>query len=88
MLKNFKLEEIEIRIISAEQTLELRHQVLWPDKPIEHCMVTGDDAALHFALLIMKNWSVWLLFLLIQTLHASESLLRNLITKDWELAAK
>jgi len=47
-LKNFELEKIEIKTIAVEQTLELRHRVLWPDKPIEHCMVTGDDVALHF----------------------------------------
>ena len=46
-MKKIILEDIEIENISAEQTLELRHRVLWPDKPVEHCMVDGDATALH-----------------------------------------
>lgn len=36
-----------IRVISAEETFAFRQVNLWPDMPIEHVMLTGDDAALH-----------------------------------------
>jgi len=39
---------MEIRNISWEQTIPLRHNVLWPKKPPEYCHVEGDQDALHF----------------------------------------
>ncbi|WP_286265969.1 GNAT family N-acetyltransferase [Thalassotalea atypica] len=39
---------MEIRRISWEQTIPLRHRVLWPMKPPEYCYVEGDDDAWHF----------------------------------------
>ena len=39
---------MEIRTISWEQTIPLRHAVLWPYKPQEYCHVDGDIHALHF----------------------------------------
>ena len=39
---------LTISKISAEQTYELRHKVLWPDKPRGHCVLEGDETALHF----------------------------------------
>lgn len=39
---------MDIKLISAEQTLALRHKVLWPNKPVAFCRVPGDDTALHF----------------------------------------
>lgn len=36
-----------IRTIAAEQTLAFRHTHMWPDKPLEHVKVPGDDAARH-----------------------------------------
>ncbi|MGX5203483.1 GNAT family N-acetyltransferase [Aliikangiella sp. IMCC44632] len=39
---------MEIRTISWEQTIPLRHSVLWPTKPPEYCQVEGDQEALHF----------------------------------------
>lgn len=39
---------MEIRAISWEQTIPLRHSVLWPSKPHEYCHVNGDSEALHF----------------------------------------
>ncbi|SEG23134.1 Acetyltransferase (GNAT) domain-containing protein [Vibrio hangzhouensis] len=38
---------IEIKTITAEQVLPIRHQVLWPHFPPEHSKVTGDEDALH-----------------------------------------
>ena len=37
-----------IRDISWEQTIPLRHSILWPNKPPEYCHVEGDLDALHF----------------------------------------
>ncbi len=37
-----------IRDISWEQTIPLRHSILWPNKPPEYCHVEGDRDALHF----------------------------------------
>jgi len=39
---------MEIRTISWEQTIPLRHSVLWPNKPSEFCLVDGDPEGLHF----------------------------------------
>ena len=39
---------MDIRTITWEQTIALRHSVLWPNKPPEYCHVDGDENALHF----------------------------------------
>lgn len=39
---------MEIRKISAEDTLEIRHKVLWPDKPIEFCRLKDDTSGIHY----------------------------------------
>ncbi|MDV7340723.1 GNAT family N-acetyltransferase [Terasakiella sp. A23] len=38
--------------INAQDTYDIRHQVLWPDLPIEACMLSEDDTALHFGGLV------------------------------------
>jgi len=38
----------EIRPIPAEATYALRHQVLWPDKPLDYVKVENDAAGHHF----------------------------------------
>lgn len=38
---------IEIRTISANDALQIRHLVLWPDKSADFCRVDGDDDATH-----------------------------------------
>ena len=38
---------ITFSLLPAHETLGFRQAMLWPDKPIEHVMVPGDDAALH-----------------------------------------
>lgn len=38
----------EIRPIQPADTYALRHQVLWPDKPLEYVKVENDAAGLHF----------------------------------------
>lgn len=34
--------------ITAEQTLSLRHKVLWPDKPEEFCRLDDDTDGIHY----------------------------------------
>ena len=43
---------MEIKNILWEQTIPLRHRVLWPDKPPEHCYIDGDEDGLHFGAFI------------------------------------
>ncbi len=38
----------EIKKISWQQTIPLRHKVLWPEKPPEHCYVEDDPQGIHF----------------------------------------
>ncbi len=40
--------DLTICKISARQTYQLRHDILWPDEPLEHCVLEGDEKALHF----------------------------------------
>jgi len=39
---------LNILEVSWEDTLPIRHRVLWPDKPIHFCKVEGDETGLHF----------------------------------------
>ncbi len=41
---------IEIKSIPPQQTLTLRHQVLWPDKDPEYCLLADDAEGLHYGL--------------------------------------
>ncbi|WP_281545516.1 GNAT family N-acetyltransferase [Grimontia sp. SpTr1] len=38
---------MEIRHISWQETIDIRHRVLWPNKPPEFCKAEGDNEALH-----------------------------------------
>ncbi|MCG9544072.1 GNAT family N-acetyltransferase [Vibrio sp. Isolate33] len=39
---------MDITKISAAEVLPIRHQVLWPSKPMSFCAVEGDEHALHY----------------------------------------
>ena len=39
---------IEIRQIDWQQTIAVRHRVLWPNKPPEFSKVENDESGLHF----------------------------------------
>lgn len=41
---------IEIRKVSVEDILPIRHKVLWPDKPFEFVKVDGDEEGIHLGL--------------------------------------
>ncbi|MDG3086401.1 GNAT family N-acetyltransferase [Vibrio hannami] len=38
---------MNIREISLDEALPVRHKVLWPNKPVEFCIVEGDEEGLH-----------------------------------------
>lgn len=41
---------IEIQKVNADDLLEIRHMVLWPDMPIEFVKVPQDESGTHFGL--------------------------------------
>lgn len=41
---------IEIKKVSVEDILPIRHKVLWPDKPLKFVKVEGDEEGIHFGL--------------------------------------
>ncbi|WP_426293361.1 GNAT family N-acetyltransferase [Dyadobacter endophyticus] len=41
---------IEIQKVNADDLLEIRHMVLWPDMPIEFVKVPEDESGTHFGL--------------------------------------
>ncbi|GAA4414087.1 GNAT family N-acetyltransferase [Nibrella viscosa] len=41
-----------IQIIPAEATYPLRHQVLWPDKPLDYVKIEEDAAGFHYGAFI------------------------------------
>lgn len=43
----FETMPYPIRPIPAQQTLVFRQAHMWPDKPLEHVKVPGDETALH-----------------------------------------
>ncbi|RXJ72838.1 GNAT family N-acetyltransferase [Veronia nyctiphanis] len=43
---------MKISTITAQQVLPIRHQVLWPDKPVDFSQVKGDDTATHYGAFI------------------------------------
>ncbi len=46
---------MDIRRISASETLPIRHQVLWPNLPIEDCILSDDNDGHHFGGFIEKK---------------------------------
>lgn len=40
--------EFEITQITWQQTIDLRHRILWPNKKPAYCEIEGDEAALHY----------------------------------------
>ncbi|HEV7381899.1 MAG TPA: GNAT family N-acetyltransferase [Dyadobacter sp.] len=43
---------IEIKKVEVADILEIRHQVLWPDQPLEFVKVAEDDSGVHFGLFL------------------------------------
>jgi len=47
---------VKITAINSEQTLAIRHTVLWPHKTPQFCQVADDHSAWHFA--VIKNQQI------------------------------
>lgn len=45
----------EIKQIRSNQTLQIRHQVMWPNKPIDYVKLPNDKNARHFGLFINEE---------------------------------
>ncbi len=43
---------MDIRRISWQETIPVRHQVLWPNKPPAFCEVENDETGIHFGAVI------------------------------------
>ena len=41
--------------ITADETLPIRHQVMWPTKPLDYVKLNNDNEGLHFGLFIDKK---------------------------------
>lgn len=41
---------MSIEKISKELAWQLRHEVMWPDKPLDYVKLTDDDAGVHYGL--------------------------------------
>ncbi|CDO72270.1 hypothetical protein BN946_scf184970.g122 [Trametes cinnabarina] len=47
--------DIDIRRISAEETVPLRHAVLWPDRPISYVLLPEDSSGFHFGAFVPES---------------------------------
>ena len=51
MLKNLNaMGELKFELVDCADILEFRHAMLWPDRPLAHVMVSGDEDAVHVCL--------------------------------------
>ncbi len=39
---------MDIRLIKPEETVDIRHKVLWPDMPKSFCLLEDDSAGIHY----------------------------------------
>ena len=46
---------MEIRRIQWQETIALRHAVLWPNKDPKFCYVEGDESAWHFGAFLQED---------------------------------
>lgn len=46
---------VDIRPIRADETVPLRHTVLWPNHPISHVLLPEDDAGYHYGAFISSH---------------------------------
>lgn len=59
---------VMIRTITAADTYPLRHQVLWPEQPLDFVKVPEDEAGYHYGYFV-KNELVSVISLFIDTKH-------------------
>jgi len=46
---------MEIKPIKASQTWQIRHEVMWPDQPLEFVQLEEDNLGLHFGVFDQKK---------------------------------
>lgn len=46
---NYKVP-LNFSLIDWQETIDIRHKVLWPDKPPQFCYIDEDPDAMHFAI--------------------------------------
>jgi len=56
-LKNIGINEelMDIRTIKWHETMPIRHEVLWPNKPLIFCKVDGDEHAQHYGIYLAEK---------------------------------
>ncbi|KAI9065963.1 acyl-CoA N-acyltransferase [Trametes sanguinea] len=47
--------DINIRRISADETVPLRHSVLWPDHPVSHVLLPEDSSGFHYGAFLLDS---------------------------------
>jgi ribosomal protein S18 acetylase RimI-like enzyme len=45
---------VEIRLIDSEETIMVRHEVLWPDKELDYVRIENDKEGYHYGLFVNK----------------------------------
>ena len=56
--------DVDIQKITAKQTLPIRHEAMWPSKPLDYVKLPNDEAGRHYGLFVQtKLVSVISLFL-------------------------
>ncbi|MEL6190579.1 MAG: GNAT family N-acetyltransferase [Bacteroidota bacterium] len=46
---------MEIQEITAQQTLPIRHEAMWPDKPLGYVKLPNDEAGRHYGLFVQDK---------------------------------
>jgi GNAT superfamily N-acetyltransferase len=72
--------QIEIRRIQAQETYHLRHEVMWPDRPLDFIKLDNDEDGIHFGL--FKNNDIVSVVSLFVNGHSAQ--FRKLATKTSE----
>jgi len=49
------IDNATIRTILWQDALPVRHEVLWPNKPISFCKIDGDEVARHYGIYIKEQ---------------------------------
>ncbi|KAH9947463.1 GCN5-related N-acetyltransferase [Amylocystis lapponica] len=74
-------DDVEIREISADETIPLRHSVLWPNHPISHIRIPEDNLGYHYGAFVpTSNRPVAVISVFKEPLPASATEGRTTIT--------
>ena len=80
--------EVQIRRITPQDTVALRHTVLWPDKPVSYVLLPEDDSGHHFgAFLPAANTPLAVISLFIEQLPTDRSEAETAGTDDSQVSS-